>query len=250
MKKKRVKPPAAALWLAVRAGAADHPALLDGVFAGALPLAEARRVSRLRGAPAGVLVFFPAGPLPDPAELLAWLNDLPVATRTVAYAAPAPEEQLLELAGLVDALLVDVYAEDQAAPGMPPGGAEQFARFYRLLAPRTRVVPKLWVGRADGDLAPDYHLLDEICLAGETRQLRLALRFSATRGPGSPEAVQRFCAETVERFADGAAWGAFTPTPSYAAHLAEMSTALGWPALAWDRQYSDGDRLRATELLL
>ncbi|HNW93668.1 MAG TPA: hypothetical protein PKM88_12230, partial [bacterium] len=78
------------LWLAVRAGDAALPALLDGAWHEAVPLAEARRLARLRGTPAGVLIHFPAGPLPPLDDLLAWLRELPVATRAVAYAAPAP----------------------------------------------------------------------------------------------------------------------------------------------------------------
>ena len=241
------RPPAAGLWLAVRAGAADSPARLDGAFATALPLPEARRVSRLRGAPAGILIFFPAADAAgEVAELLAWLRDLPAAVKTTAYAPAAPDDALLQLARLVDALLVDVSAAD----GPAAAGAADFARLYRLLAPQVRVVPKLWVGRADGDLAPDYLLLDEICLAGEMRRLRLALNFSADRGPGSPEAVQRFAAETIERFGDGAGWGAFAPTQSYLAHLDGISAALGWPPHAWDCRLPDADRLRTAGLLL
>lgn len=234
---KTKKPP---LWLAVRAGEPLTPLLRAFTCT---DFADARRLARLRGAPAGVLAAADAATL---TELTVWLAALPVATRTVAYVPAAPDAELTALAKVVDCLLVDVAATGD----VPDASFDRFARTFALLGPHTRVIPKLWAGRRDGDLAPDFHLLDELCTLAGMQGLRLALHFGDRHGPASPEAVRRLASEVQERFPAGADWGGFRPTEHYATYLAGMTDDLGWSRAGWDTALSDSERLQQAEALL
>jgi len=242
-------------FLAVRYGPETTEAFLQNVLPAALNLESARRVFKLRGYPAGILFF--ATPTTDgewsATEIVTLLQELPVTTRTVVYLGNAPLAQLITVVENVDVVMFDCKTQEQfaAAPRRGIFDVAELIPLFKELRRQVRIVPKLWVGRPDGDLGRDYLRLDQVCSAGLENGLRLGLNFAPNRGPASPVELERFCRHVNDRFPRGKVdWGGFIATANYRHYLEEITESNGWTRWGWDAELGDQQRLKNSNLLL